>query len=643
MPLLLGYRSPGPVPTASTKEVGYSRGFRVALLAITSLVAVAIWVNNQSTMRVFQTFINAGALVAYLATPALSAPLAMGLADAVSTVQQTIQHTLEPRVGLPVFQLPNKLGALTPIDLGNGALRLTIPYAQAPLGDLRFANPQPLQNLSTGFDASKPPPSCYQGTTAPRGGADPSEDCLYMIAYVPKSINTCCELPILVWLPGGSFIGGSASADGLDGATLAKEQNMIVVVAQYRLGAFGWLQTGSTADESAGGASQSEKLAGNQAARDVTTALQFIHDNFGAFGGDTSKVTLSGQSSGAQMVRSLLTVPSASPLFQQAILVSDTQDYGPATQDSQNKLGEYVMQQLNCTDVACARAKSADDVLDASYAAYSDVPAADGSFPAGSPWRPAQGQWMSKVLEKDPAAAFDGAGKKLLLSTISNEAGAAVGNLFYKTAPQATDLGYAYADNVTFPLAGALDLFFNQGRGDAMMGSSTYAQEQQSLAGQDDGLRSMLETGATDGLWRCSTQNNARRLAQHGQVWLAEHMLGYTYPSNAGIDYCMDATKHCHEDDIYLIFGTLPSDATQAQQAFSQELRARWGTFVHSGSPNAASYTQWSAIDGSTGSLNMLLGGSGANGSSTMAQQQRPEVCGALWGSTVRFDWQMYS
>lgn len=72
-----------------------------------------------------------------------------------------------------------EVGTLKPAVL-NGALRFTVPYAQAPVGDLRFANPQELTSLPSGYDASKTAPSCYQDSTSPRGGNDPSEDCLYM-------------------------------------------------------------------------------------------------------------------------------------------------------------------------------------------------------------------------------------------------------------------------------------------------------------------------------------------------------------------------------------------------------------------------------------------------------------------------------
>ena len=107
---------------------------------------------------------------------------------------------------------------------------------------------------------------------------------------------------------GGSFIVGSASGPGLDGSTLAQATNSIVAVVQYRLGAFGFL---SPSGES------------NLALQDVMTSLRFLQTVLPSFGGDASRITIAGQSSGASMVRALLATPSASCLFQNAILQSD--------------------------------------------------------------------------------------------------------------------------------------------------------------------------------------------------------------------------------------------------------------------------------------------------------------------------------
>lgn len=82
---------------------------------------------------------------------------------------------------------------------------------------------------------------------------------------------------------------GSATATGLDGSALASSQNVIVIVAQYRLGMFGFFQTSALLDEPSGGKPGASKVGGNQAVRDVVTALSYVQANIEAFGGDKSE------------------------------------------------------------------------------------------------------------------------------------------------------------------------------------------------------------------------------------------------------------------------------------------------------------------------------------------------------------------
>lgn len=450
--------------------------------------------------------------------------------------------------------------------------------------------------------------------------------------------NSTSQLPILVWLPGGSFVGGSATADGLDGSKIAAEQNAIVVVAQYRLALFGWMQTEGTTDEVHGGAPGAKKVAGNQAARDVVAALKMVRKIAPAVGGDIHKLTLSGQSSGAHMVRALLTTPSAASLFSQAILVSDTQNYGMASQAGQNKLGEYAMQYLECSDLACLRTKSADDIMYAGYGAYQDVPQQDDSFAQGEPWRPVLGKWIPSAVEQAPQGT---GGKKIMLTTVNNEAGNFVGSIFApaKSGDQTFHVQSTDGNTTTASMSQAIDVLFHH-RGDLLAAIPEYS-AQNPTDKDSDGLRELLEDVSTDGLWRCAVQHQAINLASLGRnnVYLAQHTVGWQYPSNADVDYCKN--HMCHEDDIYPIFGTFPSTPSSRQEAASEEIRARWGGFLHHGSPNARDYLQWDPVK-SAAQLNVLMVGIGSDGTSTIQQEQRKALCQDQWGSRVKFDWQLY-
>ena len=113
---------------------------------------------------------------------------------------------------------------------------------------------------------------------------------------------------LITRIHGGSFVVGSASGPGLDGAQLAAATGSIVAVVQYRLGAFGFLNPHGES---------------NLAVKDVITSLQFLRQILPSFNGDSDEITIAGQSSGATMVRALLASPSASDLFKSASLHSD--------------------------------------------------------------------------------------------------------------------------------------------------------------------------------------------------------------------------------------------------------------------------------------------------------------------------------
>ncbi|KAK0519510.1 hypothetical protein OC834_007355 [Tilletia horrida] len=530
---------------------------------------------------------------------------------------------------------------------GSGAARFTLPYAKPPVGGLRFANPQPPASFNGTYDASATPPSCY-GFNGARGGNSPSEDCLYLNVYAPTSACSTSNLGVLVWIHGGSFIGGSSTNAGLDASALATKQNLVIVTLQYRLGLFGFFQNAALLDEQNGGGANSAKVAGNQAVRDVVAALSFVKSNIANLGGNPGAITVAGQSSGAHLVRTLLTIPSASSLFARAAIFSDPEDYGLANATQAAALTNYALEGLGCApaDLECARAQSASDILGASLDAFSNLPAsgADPSLPAGEPFRPVFGSYIPRSLERGLAARTVSLSKPVLFSTVKNEAGSQVGTLFEPTSAGDSTLTLR-ANGYPLDLATAAGLAFNAGRGQKAVGAAAYAFNTSSSGA--DSLRSQLELISTDGLWRCATQTNAINAQKTGaKVWLAQTNIGATYPSNANIDYCLKPGVVCHEDDIFLLFGTYPSSSsTTAIRAVSAEWQARLASFVRSGSPNAAGYASWAPVSGAQGALNVLmLGANAGTGASAVQQTQRKGVCGnaGLWGQSIQFDWQLY-
>ncbi|HZY63962.1 MAG TPA: carboxylesterase family protein [Edaphobacter sp.] len=206
-----------------------------------------------------------------------------------------------------------------------------IPYAAPPVGPLRWQPPQPPLPWSGVRKADHFSASCMQVI---RGSHLPwtrefmaqysiSEDCLYLNVWTPaKFAHT--HRPVLVWIHGGGLVEGAASPAVYSGEHLA-EQGIVVVSINYRLGIFGFLAHPELTRESPHHAS------GDYGLEDVVAALQWVHHNIAAFGGDPNRVTIAGQSSGAAVVIYLTASPLAKGLFQGAIAESGAYIEPPTT------------------------------------------------------------------------------------------------------------------------------------------------------------------------------------------------------------------------------------------------------------------------------------------------------------------------
>lgn len=188
-----------------------------------------------------------------------------------------------------------------------------IPFAEPPLGNLRWRPPQAPSPWQGVRHADKFAPASMQVTVSMPGEAPPvvSEDCLYLNIWAP-SPRPQAPLPVMVWIYGGGFISGSASMPLYWGDRLARK-GMIVVTFGYRVGPLGFLVHPELTRESPNHSS------GNYGFMDQIAALKWVQRNIAQFGGDPERVTIAGQSAGATSVCVLLTSPLANGLFHQAI------------------------------------------------------------------------------------------------------------------------------------------------------------------------------------------------------------------------------------------------------------------------------------------------------------------------------------
>jgi para-nitrobenzyl esterase len=199
---------------------------------------------------------------------------------------------------------------------------LGIPFAEPPVGELRWHAPQEPRPWRDEYRATQLPPPCAQLGSPFAGVVDVEpgtptgqEDCLYLNVYAPAGVGAGAALPVLFWIHGGGNVIGHVGF--YDGGNLARSENVVVVTTQYRLGPLGWFRHPALR-VGAGPLDQS----GNFGTLDLIRALEWVRDNVAAFGGDPQRVTILGESAGARNVISLLLSPPARGLFHGAVAQS---------------------------------------------------------------------------------------------------------------------------------------------------------------------------------------------------------------------------------------------------------------------------------------------------------------------------------
>jgi para-nitrobenzyl esterase len=193
-----------------------------------------------------------------------------------------------------------------------------MPYAAPPSGGRRFRPPEPAEPWSGTRDATAFSPVSWQAAGALGGllsGPAPhcDEDCLTLNVVTPALDGAA--RPVMVWVHGGGFVGGSGSTPWYNGTSFARRGDVVVVTVNYRLGALGFLHLGGIGGEGYASSGLSGIL-------DQALALRWVHDNIAAFGGDPDNVTIFGESAGGMSVATLLGLPEASGLFHRAIAQS---------------------------------------------------------------------------------------------------------------------------------------------------------------------------------------------------------------------------------------------------------------------------------------------------------------------------------
>jgi para-nitrobenzyl esterase len=238
----------------------------------------------------------------------------------MQTRRQFLQHSAAALAGFQMARAQTSGGIVRKVEqgslrgesIGDVEVFRGVPFAEPPVGGLRFRPPWPPRHWQGVRDATRFAPAAVQSGDL---HFPQSEDCLYLNIWAP---STPGPHPVFVWIHGGGFTNGRASEPLYDGTHFAQAGIVCITVA-YRLGVFGFLDVSPFFGPTYAGS-------GDHALLDLIAALQWIRANIASFGGDSARVTIGGESAGAKLTDILMGVPEAEPLFHQMISESGGAD-----------------------------------------------------------------------------------------------------------------------------------------------------------------------------------------------------------------------------------------------------------------------------------------------------------------------------
>jgi para-nitrobenzyl esterase len=240
-----------------------------------------------------------------------------------------------------------------------------IPFAAPPVGDLRWKEPAPVQAWTGIKKADAFGLACMQAPNSMGNTAPVGEDCLYLNVWTPAK-KPGEKIPVIFWIYGGGYSGGSTSISMYDGMGFAKKGVVLVSVA-YRVGPFGFLAHPELSRESGKGS-------GTYGIQDMIAGLKWVKANIARFGGDPSNITIFGHSAGGGAVSILAASPVAKGLFHRVICMSGG-SFGPLQTSNQagpgmgiptlklaESRGEEFLKKLGAADIRAARALNAEEI-----------------------------------------------------------------------------------------------------------------------------------------------------------------------------------------------------------------------------------------------------------------------------------------
>ena len=442
-----------------------------------------------------------------------------------------------------------------------GAEFLGIPYAQPPVGNLRWHEPLPVKPWTEVRTAGSFGAPCAQPLMADWNRHDAEagqEDCLFLNVVTP-AWPAKKPLPVMLWLHGGGNEGGSASNAFYNGGTLVNH-GVLLVTVNYRLGIFGFFAHPALSAESA------HRGSGNYGLMDQILALGWVRDNIANFGGDPNNITVFGESAGAIDTSLLMTSGLSKDLFQRAIAESGTSFGHPLLPLAvAEKAGEAFAANLKLP-------AGAEGLKQLRQLTAQQLLASKSSLSPYSHFGPDIDGW---VIARQPASVFaagDEAAIPLLFGTTSRELGAASWRM--PTAPDA--LRKAIAD------------YFG---GLAPRALAAYGLGEGAQTSDDPLYGPAADQWAADLIIRCpATAQGGWHYAAHHPTY--EFELAHAVPSQ-------EAQGAIHGADLPYVFGYYPKWSniagrfTDLDIQLSDLIESYWTNFAKTGNPNSAGLPDW--------------------------------------------------
>ncbi|MGH9304644.1 MAG: carboxylesterase/lipase family protein [Acidimicrobiales bacterium] len=457
----------------------------------------------------------------------------------------------------------------------------SIPYAMPPEGLLRFASAEPPRPWAKVRDCTRFSDICPQIPPSPiEFAGDPpgmSEDCLYLNVWAPWQDGDAAAaeavLPVMVFVHGGSFTGGSGALSLYRGDGLAS-RGVVVVTFNYRLGALGWLGHPSLAGED--GASANFGLS------DQIAALSWVQENIAAFGGDPDRVTVFGESAGAMAVAALMTAPAAQGLFRRAIMQS-----GAAIalgMGSGALLAEELAHELELTDMSLDALRAVQ--LRPLLAAQQKIIAKYEG--CGLAFQPVVGE---RWLPEHPAEAIvDGkcAGIDTMIGTNRDE-----WHFFVYTTPSLHEIGEERLAKLVrrhAALAGLEGAIAEEGLIEAVRSA-------RALRGESTEPGVLYSAIATDWAFRVPATRLAEAQSKANQATYT-YLFDWTSPFSGGV------LGSCHALELPFVFGTVADPVVKIfvgsdpeTAALSEKMQQAWVSFACNGSPSIEGIGDWPAYE----------------------------------------------